>query len=107
MYKIYLIKINEHKKVLENIFGDIIENVYVEFFVFPSNSKSEIKIRFDSTMFSSSFYSNDFDIESGAVVVEFKNGSLVYFNGNTHGGSVGKYLSEHEKIDGFLEEWRE
>ena len=106
MYKIYLIKINEHKKVLENIFGDIVENVYVEFFVFPSNSKSEIKTRFDSTMLSPSFYINDFDV-GGCVVVELKNGSLVYFVGTTHGGSVGKYLSDHEKIDGFLEEWRE
>ena len=36
MYKIYLVKVNQMKSLLVDLFGELVENVYVEFYAFST-----------------------------------------------------------------------
>lgn len=100
MFKIFLIKANQVKPTIVNIFGELVENVYLEYYAF-SHCTIEYNHRYVfSRLNSLSFSENEFEIDCGnTIVIEFKNGSLIYFNGNTSGGSIGIYLEKHEKVD--------
>lgn len=100
MHKIYLVKVNQMKSLLVDLFGELVENVYVEFYAFSSYTREETYIQFKEKMKEISFNEDGFDCDCGHdIVVEFKNGSLVDFSGTTSGGSITKYLCDHKKID--------
>lgn len=100
MYKIYLVKVNQMKSLLVDLFGELVENVYVEFYAFSMDDIKYTYSKFENKMKEITFDEYGFDFDCGhVIVIEFKNGSLVDFSGTTSGGSTAKYTIEHEKID--------
>ena len=102
--KIFLVKINQHKDFFVDLFGDIVENVYLEFYAFSHHTREGTERNLKHKFSEISSYNNIIDIDLGnTIVIEFKKESLVYFNGNTSGASVGKYMDGHEKVDALPE----
>ena len=94
--KVFLIKINDFKPNIVNIFGDIVENVYLEFYVWSHQSEEHLNRKLNRLKSNvKKNYINLYD----TIVIEFKGGNLVYFLLDDGNGFVGKYTDEHEKVD--------
>ena len=98
--KVFLIKINDFKPNIVNIFGDIVENVYLEHCFWSHHNEEQSKEHLNRKLnrLKSNVEKNYINLYD-TIVIEFKGGNLVYFLLDDGNGFVGKYTDEHEKVD--------
>ena len=96
-YRYLLIPRNDLLESFNNIFTDIIKNVYCSVIYFPGATyrlEADIKRTYSEI----SFYNNEFELENNiTIVLEFISGKLVFFHAcGTGGATLGEFKDEYE-----------
>lgn len=98
--KIYLLKLNQHLNILNNIFPNMIKNCYVECYVFENYTKHMISYYFNRAL--DSIYSCDDSIDvtgCSNLILELISGDLISINTTTDGVSIYKYDTKYKMIE--------
>lgn len=96
-YKYILVPRNDLSETFDNIFPEMIKNVYSEvilFDLYPNRLKSDIRKIY------SEIYASSTEVEldnANTIVLEFISGKFIFFNAaGTGGACVGEYKNEYE-----------